>query len=951
MSPTPQSWTSGSLVRARGREWLVLPESSDSRLIVRPVGGLDEEVTGILPAIESVESATFELPDPERFGDHNACRLLRDAAKLSTRAAAGPFRSFGRIAVEPRPYQLVPLMLAMRLDPIRMLVADDVGIGKTIEAALIVRELLDRGESQRFAVLCPPHLAEQWQKEMQEKFHLDAQMVLSSTIQRLERGLPPNVSVFDRHNYVIVSTDFIKSPKRRDDFIRSCPELVIVDEAHSCTLGDKAGKGRQYRFELLKKLSEDDTRHLILVTATPHSGNEHAFRSLLSLLDAQFANLPQDLESKDRESLRRQLARHLIQRRRGDIRHYLEAETTFPERKDAELDYQLKDDYKSFFEKILNFAREMVEDKSGSKKHQRVRWWSALALLRALASSPAAAAATLRKRADTADSTDAEDADEMGRRAVLDQEDVEAAESLDFTPGSDASDPDESAGEDNKRVRSRLMGYAREADQLIGASDQKLQTIISPIKKLLKEGYHPIVFCRFIDTAIYLAGQLREALKNVEVASVTGTLPPAEREKRIKELVKSDQYVLVCTDCLSEGINLQDNFNAVIHYDLSWNPTRHEQREGRVDRFGQASPTVRVLTYWGRDNGVDGVVLDVLLRKHKKIKSDLGVSVSVPGSSEEVVEAIFEGLLLREHAGRDSQLLLPGLEKYFVPQKEELHELWDGAVQEETRSRSRFAQHTLDPDEVATELAAVREAIGTGPTAQRFLKDALRLAKIPVQEKPNNVVQVGLDLEAPRSLRQAVGRDNPFAGRFELPVSDNQLYLARTSPVVEGLASWVLDTALDEKGYEESPIARRCGVIQTKAVSARTSLLLLRYRYHLLLSARSSNPLLAEEICPLAFTGSMDQPKWLSDSDANQLLAAAPSGNLIDSLVKQQLEQLITNLANFSKTLNETANNRADALLTAHTRVRQASRVTGKVSVEPVLPVDVLGCYIYLPGE
>ena len=134
----------------------MLPDSTDELLMLRPVGGLDEEITGVLPAVEPVESATFRLPSREDLGDFTSGRLLRDAARLSTRAAAGPFRSFGRIAVEPRPYQLVPLMMALQLDPVRMLIADDVGIGKTIEAGLIARELLDRGEIHRLTVLCPP---------------------------------------------------------------------------------------------------------------------------------------------------------------------------------------------------------------------------------------------------------------------------------------------------------------------------------------------------------------------------------------------------------------------------------------------------------------------------------------------------------------------------------------------------------------------------------------------------------------------------------------------------------------------------------------------------------------------------------------------------------------------------------------------------------------------------
>ncbi len=238
----------GTLVHARGREWVVLPESTDELLMLRPVGGLDEEITGVLPGIEPVTSATFSLPGPADLGDFVSGRLLRDAARLSTRAAAGPFRSFGRIAVEPRPYQLVPLMMALKLDPVRMLIADDVGIGKTIEACLIARELLDRGEIRRMAVLCPPHLAEQWQRELSQKFHIDAELVLAGTIQRLERDLPIGVSVFDRHRFTIVSTDFIKSSKHAGDFVNKCPEFVIVDEAHGCTLAGGVGRGRQQRF-------------------------------------------------------------------------------------------------------------------------------------------------------------------------------------------------------------------------------------------------------------------------------------------------------------------------------------------------------------------------------------------------------------------------------------------------------------------------------------------------------------------------------------------------------------------------------------------------------------------------------------------------------------------------------------------------------------------------------
>src|SRR6266699_1461642 len=503
------SFAVGSLVKARGREWVVLPESDEQMLILRPLGGTEDEVTGIYVPLERVDHAHFDLPDPTQPGDYRSCRMLRDAVRLGFRSSAGPFRSFGHIAVEPRPYQLVPLLMALKLDPVRLLIADDVGIGKTIEAGLIARELIDRGEVSRLAVLCPPQLAEQWQAELQDKFHLDAELVLASTASRLERNCNPTQSLFERYPYVIVSTDFIKSERRRDEFLRTCPELVIVDEAHTCADTGEGRGGRQQRYQLLSRLALKRERHLVLVTATPHSGKEEAFRSLLTFLDRDFAQLPEDLTGKEHEQERRRLAAHFVQRRRADIRSYLNADTPFPERAESEQTYKLSAEYKRLIEKVMRYARETVTDPlDGNRHRQRVRWWSALALLRSMASSPAATVATLRSRAAAADTETAEEADEIGRHTVLDLSDNDAAEGVDLVPGSDSEA--ERAGEN--RIRRRLLEMAREAETLLGAKDEKLQKAIKLIEALVKDGFQPILFCRFIPTAEYVATALRDRL-------------------------------------------------------------------------------------------------------------------------------------------------------------------------------------------------------------------------------------------------------------------------------------------------------------------------------------------------------------------------------------------------------------------------------------------------------
>ena len=937
----------GTLVKARGREWVVLPESAGDLLMVRPIGGLDDEIVGISRAIEDVTPASFALPDPNLPGDFNACRLLRDAARLSTRSATGPFRSFGKIAVEPRPYQLVPLLMAMRLDPVRMLIADGVGLGKTIETALIAKELLERGEVNRMCVLCPPHLAEQWQKELSVKFHIDAELLLTSTVSRLERGLRAGESVYQRHPYLIVSIDYIKSTRHRHDFINQCPELVIVDEAHTCTLSGGVGRSRQARFELLRDLAKDENRNLLLVTATPHSGNEDAFRSLLSLIDPEFADLPNDLETDARAAIRNKLAKHLVQRLRKNVTEFddeLKTETTFPEREDSEQSYKLSKSYKALFNKVLRFAGELVTDKSGSGRQVRVRWWSALALLRAIASSPAAAAATLRNRAINLDSSD-EEIDAQGFATILDQTDNESVDSLDFTPGADTSTDEDTAASD------RLRRLAAEADELFGTQhDAKLKKAQKLTKDFIKDGFNPIIFCRFIDTAEYVAAQLRGKVgKDVEVVAITGQIPPKEREDRIEQLGTHAQRVLVCTDCLSEGINLQDHFDAVLHYDLSWNPTRHDQREGRVDRFGQSSEKVRVINYFGQDNQIDGVVLDVLLRKHNKIKSELGVSVAVPGNSEALMAALFEGMELRGD-DRSSQMFLPGMDD----KKEELHDAWENARDKEKISRSKFAQRAIKTDEVYEQLQAIRTAIGTGPAIQRFALDVFHLSRVSVTDKPKNTIEFGVTNETSRALRHAIGFDEPFRGRFDLPVADKVHYLSRTSPIIEGLTSYTLETALDPVLSEtENIIARRCGVTPTDAVTEKTTVLLVRFRYHLVIRRRGEtddSPLLAEEVRSLAFTGTPASPTWLTDDDAESLLSASPSGNLSEALVKQQLKRLLDQYnEQLRPAIEDVADQRADLLADAHAKVRRSTKQTGKPVCKPVDTPDLLGCFILLP--
>lgn len=915
---------------------MVLPDSSEDFLVLRPLGGTDDDIAGVLPTIEPVTPAAFPPPSPDDLGDHQSARLLRSALQIGFRSSAGPFRSLAAIAVEPRAYQLVPLLMAMRQDTVRLLIADDVGIGKTIEASLIAKELLTVGDARGLVVLCSPALAEQWGDELLAKFGMEAELVLPSTVRRLERQCVAGESIFERFPLTVVSTDFIKSDRRRNEFLRTCPELVIVDEAHTCVAdGGLGGKARTQRYDLVRALAQREERHLILVTATPHSGKDATFRNLIGLLDPTLADI--DLEQARGREL---LARHFVQRRRADIRQFLDENTPFPsDRLSKEVPYDLAPDYRDLFDDVLDYARETVRTAEGALQ-RRVGWWSVLALLRALASSPRAAAQTLATRSAALAGESASEADALGRATVLDTGDDEAIESADATPGADSST---SSGTTQQR---KLRDFLHRARQLEGAKDRKLDAITTQVKALLADGYAPIVFCRFIDTAEYVAEHLKKKLgKGISVGAVTGTLPPSERAARIAELSATDgSTVLVATDCLSEGVNLQEQFQAVIHYDLAWNPTRHEQREGRVDRFGQRRDQVRTITLYSRDNHIDGIVLDVLLRKHVAIRKATGVSVPVPDNSDAVLEALMEGLVLRGDNHRQDALDIE-----FQQKAAELDREWQSAAEREKASRTKFAQRSIHSDDVMTEVSELRSHLGTHAEIRDFTQAALRELKSAVTVHQGGFTATTSPL--PPGLLDTLppGRESGLRFVDDFPVSRGENVLHRTDAAVEALATYVLESALDAGLPEDARPARRCAVIRTEEVQARTTLLLMRYRFHLTLPSRSGDRMaVAEDVATLAYATPDGQLEWLEPTEVDRLLGTAPTGNVGGA--GQFINSALAKLPDLQSHLEEHGAQLAENIRASHRRVRAASGSAFRgLGVRVESPPDVLGVYVFVP--
>ena len=913
----------GDLVRARGREWVALPSPREGILALRPLSGSESDTVILDPSLETqpVAAARFDLPTDAAPTVQSKAALLADAMRLTLRRGAGPFRSAAQLAFEPRTYQLVPLLMALRLQVPRLLIADDVGIGKTIEAGLILRELMDRGEVDGFSVLCPPHLVEQWVGELKQRFGIEAVAVTSGSAARLERGLPLAQTLFDAYPYTVVSLDYIKAEKRREGFARACPDFVIVDEAHACV---GTHKGKQQRFELLAGLARDPERRMIFLTATPHSGDEDAFGRLLSLIEPSFGAMNfEDARYRER------LARHFVQRQRIDlVSGEWDEKRAFPKHETTESPYRLSQAHLDFQEAVLDYCFGVVSRAGTGLRERRLAFWGTLALMRCVGSSPAAALSALRNRMSN-------ESDRLEPQIYDEDSDDEDAVDIEPSTGFD-TDP-------------ALLALVVRAEELVHTADPKLTALIDALTPLIKKGVNPVVFCRYLATAEHVRNGLRKAFPKLAVEAVTGVLTPDERRDRVAEMASADdqkeiQRILVATDCLSEGINLQQLFDTVVHYDLSWNPTRHQQREGRVDRFGQPAELVRSIMMFSPDSAIDGAVLEVILRKAEEIRKATGVTVPLPDNRGPVTDALMASMMLRR--GGTRQL---ALDLRLDDGTKAMEVRWRDASESEKKSRARFAQNAMKPQEVAPEWEKVRTLLGSPEDAKTFIERAMSRFGVPLEPRKTLLVAHVHALEA--GLKERLTQRG-LSGSVRLamvePAPSGTALLTRTHPLTATLAEALVEASLDPEALSGLGIGR-VGAWPTSAVQQVTRVALLRIRFKLTVHARKERLLLAEEAALVALQGSKivssgEAARALLNTPATSDLASSARDRFIGKSTEDLPSLLDGPLADFVKT-------RAEELMQDHARLRAAAGSASRVTVEAVLPPDVIGLFILMPSE
>lgn len=598
--------------------------------------------------------------------------------------------------------------------------------------------------------------------------------------------------------------------------------------------------------------------------------------------------------------------------------------TGFPTRMTTELTYQLTNEWDGFFAHVQDYCQKMV-DADGA--NNRLIWYAVLALFRCISSSPAAAEQALKNRLEAA-------AGDVSDDWVVNPDLQELDE------GSDSDAEPALCLKENDELR-RLLD---EAKRLAGSSnDPKLNLLVRHVKTLLKDGFAPVIFCRFIATAQYVKKALQEALpKNVTVDCVTGELAPEDRKARVEAMGNAEKRVLVATDCLSEGINLQQYFTAVVHYDLAWNPTRHEQREGRVDRFGQKAKEIRCTMIYGENNPVDGFILKVILKKSEAIHKQLGIIVPVPNEKDSINKALIQAALFKD---REKKKFIVQPELFAPEEFAELDAQWTNALEKAKRNRTVFAQQSIHPEEVYPLWQEQQEVLGGHSDLVAFSRNAVALMGCKLEPLSERDLTYRFPLASlnDESIKQRF-KDEGFENNDVIDLGE----IHRSAPFINVLSEGVVDQALTGNGK----LIARCAVAETSAVTSVTRVYLLRLRYQMRLAYRNQTRknLLSEEIVPVAVTG-VWTPEWKVGAEVRTIFSQKMGGNFSAQLAQSKIREAVAFIEGQTEKLAALAQERARQLLEEHTRVKEFTAEGSVCEVAPCLPVDVMAAFVLLPTD
>ena len=690
--------------------------------------GLIVTVAAVVPVGEGALQVFYKLPDgtlrerlltatdeavrpatqarPWSFdGDGATFKLTAEAKRIDLAFLFDPMMAVHTSNVDPLPHQITAVYESMLpRQPLRFVLADDPGAGKTIMAGLYIRELILRADARRVLIVAPGSLVDQWRDELYEKFGLEFRV-----FSRDMEASSPSGNPFEDEERLIARLDQLsRNDDQREKACNAGWDLVIFDEAHKLSahfFGQELKRTK--RFHLAEQLGAA-TRHLLLMTATPHNGKEEDFQLFLSLLDSDrfYGKFRDGVHQVDTSDLMRRMVKEELLKFDGT--------PLFPERRAYTVNYELSDLEAALYEKVTSYVREEMgkADRLDGRMKGSVGF-ALTALQRRLASSPEAIYQSLRRRRERLEKRLREARLSVRGREVLGENPLE------FVP----DDEDDLNAEEQENLEENLIDEASasrtitelESEILIlQALQQRAQDLVhsgldkkwEELSRILQDDPHMkdgggrqrklILFSEHRDTLNYLQRKIAGVLGTSDaIVTIHGGTKRDER-KKVQELFRSDPEVrvLIATDAAGEGVNLQVA-SLMVNYDLPWNPNRLEQRFGRIHRIGQTE----VCHLWNlvaRETR-EGEVYHRLLEK-LRVESE-----ALKGRVFDILGEVFDGTSLRE-------LLLEAIRYGESPEvRARLSQKVDAALDHShlrhILERNALAQETMSPDR----LFAVRE--------------------------------------------------------------------------------------------------------------------------------------------------------------------------------------------------------------------------------------------------
>jgi len=623
----------GQLVQVRSRPWIVndvkpssLPASSLATLLGNrnhllsltsvEDDGLGEElqvVWEVEPGAKLIERVA--LPEPSGFDSPEKLDAFLDAVRWGAASTAdhkniqSPFRS----GIEIEDYQLDPVVRAIQMPRVNLLIADDVGLGKTIEAGLVALELLIRHRARKMLIICPSPLQIQWRDQMRDKFGLDFRIVDSALMRDLRRRRGIHANPWSHFPRLITSIDFLKRERPLRLFRETLPapgepiyprkyDLLVVDEAHNCA---PSGVGQyssdSMRTTALRELTPH-FEHKLFLSATPHNGYRESFSALLELLDNQRF-------SRGTEPDRKQLEAVMVRRLKSDPGFALNhlGMPRFPPRVLVPIEVPYNEEEKQIHSTLKKYTKSRSDNAQGNAEKFATEF-VLKTLKKRLFSCPAAFLTTLeqherslqtarKKVAKPTFETLQSEVDRMNEDYADDTEFDDATnDALDtatrlFTPPN---------AEEVKMLK-LMKDWAIKAK---GQRDSKVKQLVAWLHEHLKPGgkwssERVIIFTEYRATQQWLQEVMTtEGFSGERLLTMYGGMDPEKREE-VKAAFQADPKIspvriLLATDAASEGLDFQNFCSRLIHYEIPWNPNRMEQRNGRVDRHGQKAKQVTI---------------------------------------------------------------------------------------------------------------------------------------------------------------------------------------------------------------------------------------------------------------------------------------------------------------------------------------------------------------------